>query len=140
MDSILIEGLRCRAHVGVPIKERRRLQEVRIDLRMGLDLKPAGRADRVEKTLDYAAVAREVKEIVRSRSFRLVEAMAEAVAGKVLEKFKPASVRVRIRKFSVPGTDSVGVKITRGRSRTTSSRPSGRELRGVGEGDRPSPL
>ena len=117
MDSILIKGLHCRAHVGVPLQERRRLQEVRIDLELGLDLRPAGRADRVEKTLDYAAVAEEVKGIVRVRSFRLVEAMAEAIAGRVLEKFKPGTVRVRIRKFSVPGADSVGVQITRGRSR-----------------------
>ena len=117
LDSIRIKGLRCRAHVGVPLQERRRLQEVRIDLELGLDLKAAGRADRVEKTLDYAAVAQEVKGIVRVRSFRLVEAMAEAIAGRVLEKFRPAFVRVRIRKFSVPGADSVGVQITRGRSR-----------------------
>ncbi len=117
MDSILIEGLHCRAHVGVPLEERQRLQQVRIDLELGLDLKVAGRLDRVEKTKDYASVAQAIKDLVRRRSFRLVEAMAEAIAGQLLERFKPAFVRVRVRKFSVPGTDSVGVEVTRGRSR-----------------------
>ena len=116
-DSILIEGLRVQAHVGVPLAERRRLQPVRIDLKLGLDLRTAGRMDRVEKTLDYAAVAQEVKGLVRGRSFRLAEAMAEAIAERLLRKFKPARIRVQIRKFSVPGATSVGVAITRGRWR-----------------------
>jgi len=109
----LIEGLRCQAHVGVPLKERRRLQPVQIDLKLQLNLRPAGRLDRVDKTLDYAAVAQEVKALIRSRSFHLVEALAESIAKRLLQKFKPASVRVRIRKFSVPSATSVGVSITR---------------------------
>ena len=123
MDSILIKGLRCRAHVGVPLQERRRLQEVRINLELGMDLRRAGREDRVEATVDYAAVAQEVKGIVRVGSFRLVEALAERIAGRILNKFRPVFVKVRIRKFSVPGADSVGVEITRGTLRRTGSRP-----------------
>ena len=124
-DSVLIEGLLCRVHVGVPESERRRRQRVLIDLELGLDLKKAGQRDRVEDTVDYAAVAREVKRLVESRSFKLVETMAEAVAQAVRGRFELKQVRVRIRKFSVPGAASVGVEITRGRSRTTWGFPRG---------------
>ena len=115
MDKILVHSLECRVHVGVPLAERRRRQRVLIDLELGLDLKKAGRSDRVEATVDYAAVAREVKSLVEGSSFKLVETMAEQVAQAILRRFHPTSVRVRIRKFSVPGAASVGVEIARRR-------------------------
>ncbi len=116
MDRILIKGLVCRATVGVPEWERRKRQKILIDLELGLDLKKAGRSDRVEQSVDYAAVAREVKEWVEGRPFVLVEAMAESAAGRVLGRFKVKQVTLRVRKFSVPGTCSVGVKIQRGQT------------------------
>lgn len=114
-DFVLIKGLACRARVGVPERERRRQQMVLIDLRLALDLRKAGRSDRVEETVDYAGVARRVKQLVEGRPFRLVEAMAESAAREVLARFKVRRVRVRVRKFSVPGAVSVGAEITRGR-------------------------
>ena len=112
-DLILIEGLVCRAHVGVPEAERRKRQKILIDLELGLDLRKAGRSDRVEQTVDYAAVAREVRKSAEGGSFVLAERIAEAAAERVLERFKVKQVTVRVRKFSVPGTSSVGVEITR---------------------------
>ena len=126
MDRILIESLVCRAHVGVPLAERRRRQKLVIDLELEGDLREAGRTDQVKATIDYAAAARRVKEIVEEGSFRLVEAAAEQAAGVLLSEFKPTSVRVRIRKFSVRGAASVGVEIRRsrpGRSRKRSPSP-----------------
>lgn len=115
MDRVYIEGLRCRTKVGVPDWERKRRQPIELDLELGLDLRPAGRHDRVEKTIDYAAVAQKVKGLLGKRSYRIVEAMAEDVAQLLLAEFRPIDVRVKIRKFSVPGAKSVGVEITRRR-------------------------
>ena len=113
MDKVLIEGLVCQAHVGVPVEERDQPQRILIDLELGLDLSKAGRNDRVQETVDYAAVAREVKKLAEERSFVLVEAIAESAAAMVLSRFPVEQVKVRIRKFSVPGSSSVGVEITR---------------------------
>ena len=115
MDKIRIEGLLCRAHVGVPDAERRKRQKILIDLDLELDLRKAGRSDRVELTVDYAAVAREVKKLTEGGPFVLAETIAEATADRVLAKFDVERVTVRVRKFSVPGTSSVGVEITRGK-------------------------
>jgi dihydroneopterin aldolase len=113
VDKVLIEGLCCSAHVGVGAAERRKRQKILVDLKMALDLKPAGRSDDVKATVDYLAAANEVRGIVRRGSFKLVEALAEAVAQRLLERFRPRQVRVRVRKFSVPGAASVGVVIHR---------------------------
>ena len=127
MDRILIEGLKVQAHVGVPEEERNRLQQVVIDIELGLSLQLGGQEDRVECTVDYAAVTQEVTRLLGSHSFRLVEALAHEVAQCLLDRFEPAHVRVRVRKFSVPDTQSVGAEITRfnepGRSRTKSEFP-----------------
>ena len=127
MDRILIEGFKVEAHVGVPDEERNRLQPVVMDIELGLNLQPAAEQDRVEYTVDYAAVTREVAQLLGSNSFRLVEALAQEAAQRVLDKFKPTHVRIRVRKFSVPDTQSVGAEITRlnepGRSRKTSGFP-----------------
>jgi len=113
VDKVRIKGLVCRAHVGVPEAERHKRQKILLDIELGLDLRKAGRSDRVEHTVDYAAVAREVKEWVEGRPFVLVEAIAESAAGRVLGRFKVKQVMVRVRKFSVPGTENVSVEITR---------------------------
>ena len=97
----------------MPDAERRKRQKILIDLELGLDLRKAGRSDRVEQTADYAAVSREVKDLAESRPFKLVEAIAESAAALVLDRFRVREVSVRIRKFSVPGTCSVGVEISR---------------------------
>ena len=125
MDRILIEGLTCLAHVGVSESERRRRQRILIDLELSLDLLPAGRSDRIEQTVDYAAVVHRVKAIVEGSGFRLVEAMADAVAQVLLREFALQAVRVMIRKFSVPGAESVGVEMVRSRSPDKSRRRSG---------------
>lgn len=117
MDWIHIRGLRCWARVGVGEEERRRRQEVRIDLDLGKDLRKAGRSDRVAETVDYAEVARQVRRLVEAHPFHLAEAMAEGIADQVLQQFNPREIRVSVRKFSVLGTESVGVEITRRRSR-----------------------
>lgn len=125
MDRVLVEGLAVRARVGVQEWERRRRQKVLLDLELALDLRKAGRRDRVEETVDYAAVARAAKRTAEGKSYRLVEALAEAVAAEILAGFSVREVRVRARKFSVPGACSVGVEITRSRLRKRSASPRG---------------
>ena len=118
MDTIFIEGLTVLAHVGVTRQERSRRQRLSIDLELTLPLARAGRSDSVEDTIDYAAVSLEAKRIAQGHPFSLAEAIAEAVAGMLLERFHPQEVRVRVKKFSVPKARCVGVEIRRSRKRS----------------------
>ena len=116
MDKIIIEGLECRAHVGVPAWERKKLQKILIDIELYLDLRKAGRSDNVRDTVDYAAVCRDVRSLCRSRHFKLVEALAEAMASTIIEKHSLVKyLRLRIKKFSVSRVCGVGVRISRNR-------------------------
>ena len=112
-DCILIKGLICRARVGVPEAERRKRQKILLDIELGLDLRKAGRSGRVQDTVDYAAIAREARKLAEGKSFILAEQIAESAAGLILKKFPVQRVKVRVRKFSVPGAESVGIEIVR---------------------------
>ncbi len=112
-DRILIEGLRCFAYVGVPEHERRYRQRLVLDITLVTPLAKAGRSDDFKATVDYAKAAMLAKRITEERPYKLVEAIAERVAAALLKSFRVEAVTIRVRKFSVPQAESVGVEIRR---------------------------
>jgi dihydroneopterin aldolase len=98
MDRILVPEIPLRARVGVPDAERSIEQDVIVDLELGLDLSRAGREDTLEHTVDYERACDVVAATVQARSYRLIEAIAEACADAVLAAFPVEEVRVRVRK------------------------------------------
>ena len=113
-DRIVIDGLRCMVHVGVPDAERRPRQRLLLDITLETPLARAGKQDDMRATVDYAAAAALAKKITEERSYKLVEAIAERVVAALLTRFRTVTaVSVGIRKFSVPHAESVGVEITR---------------------------
>lgn len=79
-DSIELEGLTLDCVLGVYPDERDREQPVRVDLRMGLDLVPAGRSANIGDTIDYDRTAKEIAALLRFRRYRLLENAAEELA------------------------------------------------------------
>lgn len=99
--------------------ERAALQPIELDVEMAYDLRAAGVADDLSATIDYGAVFGMCREIVEEHSFQLLEAIAEAVAGRVLERTPATAVRVHVRKLRVPVDGRLryaGVTIERSRS------------------------
>jgi FolB domain-containing protein len=113
-DRIFIENLRLRCRIGISPTERRRLQDVLIDLSIFVDLEPATRSDDVEDSLNYREVRERVSELVSGEEFGLLESLAGAVADLVL-KYPPVErVEVRVRKGKYSTEPSIGVEISRG--------------------------
>ena len=116
-DVIHIRNLRAWTLIGVHDFEREARQELRLDLWLWGDTRAAAASDDVGDTIDYAAVARSVREHAGRASHHLVETLAEEVASLCLSEFGALDVCVAIHKpGAVPGADTVGVTITRGRS------------------------
>jgi len=99
MDRIVVSQLPLRAHVGVPEEERAQEQDILIDMEIGLDLAPAGTRDDIALTVDYEAVCDVLTSMMRTRSYMLIEAVAEDCASAILAAFGLAEeVRVRVSK------------------------------------------
>jgi dihydroneopterin aldolase len=116
-DRVFVEGLEVECTIGVAEWERARRQRIVVDVDLEVDTRAAAAADDVRRALDYAAVAEFVLARTAAASSRLVETLAETLAGDLLERFPDAAaVRLRIAKPRVlPGAAAAGVEISRRR-------------------------
>ena len=76
-------------------------QRFEVDIELVLNLQPAGIDDDLEKTVDYGRVYEIARQVVESTSFRLLEAIAEAISHEILAEFPVTEVGVRVRKPDV---------------------------------------
>jgi len=103
MDTIELRGLAFYGYHGALAEERTLGQRFIVDLRLGLDLGPAGRTDDLTLTADYGKVSETARRVVEGEPFALIEALAEALATRVLGEFvQVQEVRVRVEKPSAP--------------------------------------
>lgn len=118
MDRILIQDLLVRCIIGVNEEERHQKQDVVINLSLTTDLSKPGKSDRIEDTVDYRAIKKQVMALAENSRFYLVEALAEAAAAVCLANPAVTAVTVRVDK---PGAlrfaKSVAVEIERARIR-----------------------
>ena len=115
-DSITISKLKVLAHIGVTEEERSKPQTLLVDLELTLDLRPAGRSDDLDDTIDYDGLTTEVADLVRASEFKLLETLAESIAAHVCALSRVEGVTVEVTKESPPVSEEVGpiaVRITR---------------------------
>jgi 7,8-dihydroneopterin aldolase/epimerase/oxygenase len=119
-DRILLSGLRVRGHHGVLPHEAQLGQVFVVDLELAVDLAAAGRADDLDRTVDYGSLAGRVAEVVGGRPRKLLEAVAEDVAD---ERVRQVRVRVTKPQAPLPVDAAVAVEITRDREATGEGQP-----------------
>jgi 7,8-dihydroneopterin aldolase/epimerase/oxygenase len=116
-DRILIHRIAIYAYHGVHAEEERLGQRFYVSLDCCLDLAAAGRDDDWSSTVCYGRLTEIVNTIATGRRFRIIEALAEAIAAEALAAFpRLEAITVRIEKPSAPVPaiiDGVTVEITR---------------------------
>jgi len=117
VDQIIIKELEVFIRVGVPEAERAKPQRLLVTVEMDHDFTAAARHDRLQETIDYHAVAVRLAGIGRRRSWKLIETLAVDMAEMILREFKPKRVNIEIRKFILPQTRHVAVRVTRPKDR-----------------------
>lgn len=106
-DTVHVRGLVLPTRVGVTDEERRREQDVVIDLCMNGDLRRAGESDDLADTVDYSSVTSKVAELVQRGEFRLLEHLAARVAGLLLQMDGIDRVTVEVGKRHPPVPETV---------------------------------
>ena len=116
-DRILIRDLLLRGIVGLNDWERKKPQDILINLTLFVDCRAAGASDDVADALNYRTLTKAVIAYVEDSSHFLVEALAAAIARICVVDFDAARAVVRVEK---PGAlrfaRSVGVEISRDRA------------------------
>lgn len=114
-DTIEIQRLELRTHIGVPDQERAAAQSLWLTLRMIPTLGFDHLADDIAKTVDYDQVATELKQLAAAKPRNLIETLAAEIAAHLLSHHPLDSVSIRIEKQILPDTDCVAVEIERHR-------------------------
>src|SRR5699024_6050892 len=105
LDRIEVTGIRAWAHHGVLAEETRLGQQFLADVTLHLSTAPAGRADALARTVNYAEVAHAVREELTAGPYALVETLAERIAERILTDTGHPLVRrvgIRVHKPAAP--------------------------------------
>ena len=115
MDTIFISELRLDILIGVYDWERQVPQAVQFDIELGIPGRRAAHSDRLEDTIDYAAVTRRIEASLRENHFGLLERVAEHVAELIEREFGAPWVKVTVTKLApLKNVKRLGVTIERG--------------------------
>jgi dihydroneopterin aldolase len=124
-DRIFVRNLSLFAYHGVHDAEASLGQRFHLWIEARVDARDAGRSDRYEDTVSYVTMTEIAVDVATSRRFRLIEALAAAIAEALLQRLpRIDSVVVRVDKPSaaIPAIiDGVSVEIERHRAGDTSS-------------------
>ena len=117
MDTISIKDITVFAYHGV-IKEENKLgQKFIITAELSLSTREAGISDDIEKSVDYAKVSNLIKDYAEHNTFKLIETLAEGIAGLILTEYDSIdAVAIEVKKPWAPvmiPVDTVSVRIKR---------------------------
>ncbi len=97
-DRILLHEMAFYAYHGLNPEEQAAGQIFVVDVAVEADLHQAGHTDEIGDSLDYRDLYARVSEVMTGERYRLLEAVAEAVAHRLLEIERVLAVTVQVRK------------------------------------------
>ena len=114
MDKVIIKNLLARGIIGVRDWERKRAQDILINITLYTDTTRAAETDDINDCADYSEVAKKVQAHAESAARFTVEALANDLADICLAQNNVQRVIVRVEKpTAVRFAESVGVEIER---------------------------
>ena len=116
MDKVIIKNLLARGIIGVNDWERKRAQNILINITIFTDTRRAAESDNLEDCVNYSTMSKKVLAHAESVNRLTVEAVANDLARLCLEENGVQKVLVRVEKpGAVRFAESVGVEIERSR-------------------------
>jgi len=116
MDKVIIKNLLARGIIGIRDWERKRAQDILINITLYTDTHRAAQTDDIQDCADYSKVTKKVQAHAESAERFTVEALANDLAKLCLEEDNVQKVTVRVEKpGAVRFAESVGVEIERSR-------------------------
>ena len=103
MDKIILKNMIFFGYHGVLEEENRLGQRFVVNIELITDLRRAGRCDNFEYAINYGDVYKIVKEIMENERYKLLEALAEAIAEDILSKYIDVhEIVLEVRKPEAP--------------------------------------
>jgi FolB domain-containing protein len=114
MDQIFINDIIARGIIGITEAERKKPQDIWINITIFTDIRKAGESDDLADSIDYRTIAKSVIVCAESANRMTVEALATDLANLCLQNEGVEKVRIKVEKpGAVRFSRSVGVEIER---------------------------
>ena len=116
MDKVIIKNLLARGIIGVNDWERKRPQDILINITLFTDTLRAAKTDDINDCVNYSTVSKKVQAHAETAERLTVEALANDLAEICLKEKNVQKVVIRVEKpGAVRFAESVGVEIERSR-------------------------
>lgn len=107
---IKIKNLRINAFIGIYDWEKKNEREILINVEMVINEESSATTGDILDTVDYGTITCEIKRIVNSRHFSLIEELAKEILDLIIHNQKVSKCRVEIDKLNVvAGVESFSV-------------------------------
>jgi len=119
MDYIHVRDMQFFGYHGVLREETVLGQRFRASVSLAVDIKKAGETDNLEHTVSYVGVYDICKEVIEGKPYKLIEAVAETVASRILSQYEGQVMGCRVEIIKpdppIPGHyKEVAIEIVRG--------------------------
>ncbi len=117
INTIIISGLHLEVVIGTYPEERLRKQKISLDLQIELARFFSADIDKIEGTINYAAVVERIQYWSQQKQFFLIESLANYLVNQLLQEFPIEKIKLQLNKFprDIP-VDHVGVIVETTRS------------------------
>ena len=112
-DRIFISNLELLSRIGITAEERDQPQRLTISLGLEPRRDFSALEDSIGNAVDYATVCEKVRALASASQRNLIETLAVEIAQALLVEFPLDAVEIELRKYILPETDYVAVKIRR---------------------------
>lgn len=115
MDQITIANLRCTSHIGCKEKERELPQALIVTAVVYLDTAEAAQSDDLEKTVNYAHLAKTIIRLCEESTCQLIETLAQNLVQACLDaspRVQKATIEIK-KPAGMPNGDYASICITR---------------------------
>jgi|SRR5699024_4646312 len=103
MDKIILKDMQFYGYHGLFPEENKLGQRFNVDLNLYLSLLEAGKTDDMNKSIDYGRVFEVVQDTVEGEPKKLIEAVAQSIADKLLVTFPLLQAcRIKVKKLDPP--------------------------------------
>tara|TARA_Y100000746_G_C15272787_1_gene354305 strand:+ start:128 stop:496 length:369 start_codon:yes stop_codon:yes gene_type:complete len=119
MGIIRLNNMNFYGYHGVYEFEKEQGTNFEIDLELFTDLTKSSASDNIEDTINYEEVYELVKKVFGSKSYFLLEKLANSISRSIFKEYKIEKLIIRVRKIDAPidgKLDSVEIQLSRKKS------------------------
>ena len=108
ITKINVSDIPCYCSIGIAPEEKKMGQKLFVDVNLEIDSAKISMSDSINDTVSYVDVYQIVQKVGQSKSFSVIEFLAEELASQIMQLVLVTLVKVKVYKPHIPYSDFQG--------------------------------